>query len=108
MFRCYIFFICLLQLAIIVNSLIGRTSHTACYVDNKIYFIGGETTKGSTNDVFYLDVSKPFSLLGSDLPIVNITSNISNRVSATSTGCKDTIFLLGGNDDNAPFIYTYN
>ena len=76
MFRYYIFYICFFQLVSIVNSytLLKRGYHIASYVDNKIYFLGGSTEeKAYTNDFFYLDVSKPFTL-DSDLPIVDLSS----------------------------------
>src|SRR5436190_13014285 len=117
MFRYYIFYVCFFQLASIVNSytLLKRGYHTASYVDNKIYFLGGTTDeKAYTNDFFYLDVSKPFTL-GSDLPIVDLSNKslIYNYSIATLTVCgpnKDTIFLLGGEfeDNTAPLVFAYN
>jgi hypothetical protein len=118
MFRYNIFHIILiLQLAIIANSytLLKRTQHTASYVDNKIYFIGGKTDeKTYTNDFFYLDVSKPFTL-NFELPIVDLSSktSIPNHAMATSIVCglnKDTIFLFGGEfeDSTAHLDFVFN
>jgi hypothetical protein len=118
MFRYYIFCICIFQLlATVVNSytLLNRVQHTASYVDNKIYFLGGSTNeKTYTNDFFYLDVSKPFTL-DSDLPIVDLSdkTSIPNHATATSSVCgsnKDTIFLFGGTfeDDTAPLVFAFN
>src|ERR1051325_9015274 len=119
--RYYIFCIFLYKLATIVNSytLLKRNLHTANYVDDKIYFLGGQTgtdgidAKLYTNDFFYLDVSKPFTL-DSDLPIVDLTgkTRIPNHAIATSTVCgpsKDTIFLFGGEfeDNTAPLVFAF-
>ncbi|CAG8456521.1 1379_t:CDS:2 [Funneliformis caledonium] len=118
MFRYDIFLILLFQLLTLVNSykLIVRALHTANYVNDKIYFLGGETdTTSYTNDFFYLDVSAPFTL--DSLPIVDITSKvqIAKHQRATSTVCgpnKDTIFLFGGTIDidesAASLVYAFN
>src|SRR6266540_4049551 len=38
----------------------GRIGHSSVLVGNKIYFFGGKNINVCTNEVFYLDVSKPF------------------------------------------------
>ncbi|CAI2185698.1 17716_t:CDS:2 [Funneliformis geosporum] len=118
MFRYNILLIFLLQLITLVNSykLIGRSLHTANYINDKIYFLGGETDTASyTNDFFYLDVSAPFTL--NSLPIVDLTRNvqIAKLQRASSTVCgpnKDTIFLFGGwidiDESAASLVYTFN
>jgi hypothetical protein len=115
-----IFFIFLFHLTAIVSShtLFKRTEHTANYVDNKIYFLGGIITDGSyTDDFFYLDVSKPFDLFsGSGLSIVDLTNltKIPKHARATSIICgpnKDTIFLFGGNFETnhiVPLVSAFN
>ncbi|PKY55268.1 hypothetical protein RhiirA4_448331 [Rhizophagus irregularis] len=84
-------------------TLVGRFGHTASYMDNKIYFLGGITKDNirGANDFFYLDVSIPFNL-DSTLPIVDL-SNDAHQVYphfyGVSTVCgsnKDTIFLIFG------------
>jgi hypothetical protein len=117
MFRNYIFYIFLFQFTTVVNSytLLNRSNHTANYVDNKIYFLGGETEeKNYTNDFFYLDVSKPFTL-NSDLPVVDLSSKplIYSNVFPITTVCgskNDTIFLIGGEfeDNTAPLVFAFN
>ncbi|PKY55276.1 hypothetical protein RhiirA4_474613 [Rhizophagus irregularis] len=103
MSRYSIFFFVFFSQLIITSpyTLVGRSGHTASYMDNKIYFLGGYTEKyfSGTNDFFYLDVSKPFNL-DSTLPISDL-SNDSRYVNAygkgVSTICgpnKDTIFLI--------------
>ncbi|RGB28506.1 hypothetical protein C1646_767726 [Rhizophagus diaphanus] len=105
MSRYSIFFFVFFSQLIITSpyTLVGRVGHTASYMDNKIYFLGGKTenyTKG-TNDFFYLDVSKPFNL-DSTLPIVDLsndTRQIDSHFNGISTICgpsKDTIFLIFG------------
>src|SRR5436309_3439331 len=121
MVRYYIFFIFLFNLTTVVSSytLLGRNDHTANYLDDKIYFLGGETDYASfTSDFFYLDVSKPFdTFLGSDLSIVDLTnlSQILKHARSTSTICgpnKDTIFLFGGDIENKdiaePLVFAFN
>ncbi|CAG8465601.1 14745_t:CDS:2 [Funneliformis caledonium] len=93
-----------------------RALHTSNYLNDKIYFLGGETDRAShTNDFFYLDVSAPFTL--DSLPIVDLTRNvqIAKHKRATSSVCgpnKDTIFLFGGDIDGdesaASLVYTFN
>ncbi|CAI2164823.1 18496_t:CDS:2 [Funneliformis geosporum] len=95
-------FILLFLLATIVNSykLTGRTLHTANYQNEKIYFLGGITeTANYTNDLFYLDVSIPFTL--DSLPIFDLSSNIqiAKHAKATSTVCVDV---------KEPLIFAFN
>ncbi|CAB4407957.1 unnamed protein product [Rhizophagus irregularis] len=96
------FFVFFLQLIITSPyTLVGRSGHTASYMDNKIYFLGGGTKiyRDGTNDFFYLDVSKPFNL-DSTLPIVDLSNDarqIYPHENGVSTICgpnKDTIYLI--------------
>ncbi|RIA87860.1 hypothetical protein C1645_877771 [Glomus cerebriforme] len=119
MFQYPIFLIFLSQLATIVNSyaLLNRGDHTANYVNDKIYFLGGHTNERPfTNDFFYLDVSKPFNSF-LDLPIVDLTNitYVPKHTRATSTICglkKDTIFIFGGDienfKDDTPLVFAFN
>ncbi|CAB4408070.1 unnamed protein product [Rhizophagus irregularis] len=105
MSRYFIFFFVFFSQLIITSpyTLVGRFGHTASYMDNKIYFLGGMTEKYSedTNDFFYLDVSKPFNL-DSTLPIFDLSNDaryIHPHHNGVSTICgpnKDTIFIIGG------------
>lgn len=107
MFQYYIFFFVFLSQLIIISSytLVGRNGHTAHYIDDKIYFLGGETeTNAFTNDFFYLDVSKPFNL--DSLPIFDLTSNNTQIPKYANA----TIFLYGfnhGNDKTTPFVLEF-
>ncbi|UZO11879.1 uncharacterized protein OCT59_003432 [Rhizophagus irregularis] len=97
------FFVFFLQLIITSPyTLVGRSGHTASYMDNKIYFLGGRTKiyRDGTNDFFCLDVSKPFNL-DSTLPIVVDLSNDARQIYPHKNGAsaicgpnKDTIYLI--------------
>jgi hypothetical protein len=84
-------------------------------MDNKIYFIGGETENYpiGTNDFFYLDVSIPFNLDSTLLPIVDLSNDaryIHPHSYGVSTICgpnKDTIFIIGGSSQDS-FSYRFN
>ncbi|CAB5352892.1 unnamed protein product [Rhizophagus irregularis] len=109
-----LFFVFFSQLIITSSyTLVGRKGHTASYMDNKIYFLGGAIENYfETNDFFYLDVSKPFNL-DSTLPIVDL-SNDARKIhphssSGVSTICgpnKDTIFLICGVSKDS-FFYRF-
>src|SRR5438270_2870714 len=85
------------------NQRYTRFAHASALIDKKLYFMfgnlfdsGGHTT--STRDLFYLDVSKPFT---NSLPsLVDIQSNLPVTItwSASSAGGRDrsTIFSFGG------------
>ncbi|CAB4408072.1 unnamed protein product [Rhizophagus irregularis] len=116
MSRYFIFFFVFFSQLIITSpyTLVGRVGHTASYMDNKIYFIGGITEKYTegTNDFFYLDVSKPFNL-DSTLPIFDLSNDaryIHPHSYGVSTICgpnKDTIFIIGGTFQDS-FSYRFN
>ncbi|PKY15918.1 hypothetical protein RhiirB3_478821 [Rhizophagus irregularis] len=102
MSRYSIFFFFFSQLIITSPyTLVGRVGHTASYMDNKIYFLGGMIEKYSddTNDFFYLDVSKPFNL-DSTLPIFDLSNDAryihphSYGVSSICGPNKDMIFIM--------------
>ncbi|UZO11888.1 uncharacterized protein OCT59_003441 [Rhizophagus irregularis] len=109
-----LFFVFFSQLIITSSyTLVGRKGHTASYMDNKIYFLGGAIENYfETNDFFYLDVSKPFNL-DSTLPIVDL-SNDARKIhphssSGVSTICgpnNDTIFLICGVSKDS-FFYRF-
>ncbi|PKY58699.1 hypothetical protein RhiirA4_480826 [Rhizophagus irregularis] len=115
MSRYSIFFFVFFSQLIITSpyTLVERDRHTASYMDNKIYFLGGSTEQYpiGTNDFFYLDVSIPFNL-DSTLPIYDLSNDaryIHPHSYGASTICgpnKDTIFLICGvSEDN--FYYRF-
>ncbi len=86
------------------------------FLGDKLYFLGGYvTTSGShSNEVFYLDVSKPFK---SNIPSwVDLTSSAAipfgssfATVSLININNSRTIYLLGGFlIDSESFIYAFN
>ncbi|KAF0449843.1 kelch repeat protein [Gigaspora margarita] len=115
MFSIFIF----LQLMIIVNSYsyipLNRDEHVASYIDNKIFFLGGETdTQDLTNAFFFLDVSIPFNT--SSLPMYDLSriTQIPYNRRASSVVCetvKDVIFVWGGDlclNCSSPLIFAFN
>ncbi|KAF0364784.1 kelch repeat protein [Gigaspora margarita] len=113
MFSIFIF----LQLIITVTSYIplNRDEHVASYIDNKIFFLGGETdTQNLTKDFFFLDVSIPFNT--SSLPMYDLNSitEIPFNRRASSIVCetvKDAIFVWGGDfglNSSSPLIFAFN
>ncbi|CAB4376982.1 unnamed protein product [Rhizophagus irregularis] len=97
-----------------------RISHTATYINNKLYILGGEsiTTNPTTNEIalkefFYLDCSKSFDTTNLSWEFLS-NIQVPTRWSAASAKGginNDTIFIYGGfsNDENdLNLVYTYN
>src|SRR6266511_1422978 len=100
----------------------ARFGHTSALIDGKLYFICGGlfTSDGNitfSRDLFYLDVSKPFT---NNLPqLVDIQSNLPVNIvwSTASVGGhnKSTIFSFGGwltdlvygQFDTNDFVFTF-
>jgi hypothetical protein len=101
---------------------VGRIQHTATLVGTKIFFLGGKVGKingdKSTNDFFYLDISKSFEKSKDALPFVNLTDNalvISPHYGAATSvfgKLKDSIFFFGGDmgilNDQSRLTYSFN
>jgi N-acetylneuraminic acid mutarotase len=120
----YLFFI--ISLFLEVESFIpgGRLAHSSVLVENKLYFLGGVVDNDNnfcSNEVFYLDVSKPFNMqapLWTDLtPNAGIPfRSCFGSVSLNKINNEQTIFLFGGitldiatNNDYFPsIIYSLN
>ncbi|GBB86471.1 hypothetical protein RclHR1_01290015 [Rhizophagus clarus] len=83
-----------------------RAYHTATFVGDKIYFLGGFTESlNYTNDFFTLDVSKSFNqsegLPFEDLSYLSSSVPEHNRATTSVGGqLKDTIFLFDGHMGN--------
>src|ERR1043166_2949704 len=82
----------------------GRFLHTATLIGTKIYFLGGAISvspRQSTNDFFYLDISKSFNK-SNPLPLVDLKDKaleLPPHYAATATTfgeLKDSIFFFGG------------
>jgi hypothetical protein len=78
----------------------GRYFHTATLVGMRIYYLGGRNINNlSTNDFFYLDISKSFNKTENSLPFVNVILNGTtprHYGGATTVFDKNSIFLFGG------------
>src|SRR5436853_7796504 len=95
-----------------------RFLHTATYIDNKLYILGGGRFTNSlsgfniTNEFFYLNISGPFntkSLSWKDLS--NYTTSSHYGAAAVVGGANNnTLFLYGGytNDTTMPLISTFD
>src|SRR5436190_4191752 len=78
----------------------GRISHSSVLVGNKIYFLGG-WGGGSTNEVFYLDVSQPFNTQAPPWNDLTQSAGIPFKSSWATASLSDinneqTIYLFGG------------
>src|SRR6266542_1009328 len=116
----YLFFILLIYPFFEVETFtpIGRHGHSSVLVENKIYFFGGtiDVEGGSTNEVFYLDVSQQFNIAFP--PFNDVTANEGipfnssfGTVSSRDKNNEETIFLFGGytyNDSITSLVYTLN
>ncbi|KAF0538633.1 galactose oxidase [Gigaspora margarita] len=81
----------------------GRYLHSSVLVDKKLYFSGGfKSTKlsdATTNEFFYLDISKPFTTTDNDsIPWVDLTYT-NNTLKIETTAC------IGGKDNDMIFIF---
>src|ERR1043165_1545821 len=79
----------------------GRIGHSSVYVKNKLYFFGGFTGNGTTNEVFYLDVSQQFHIETPPFTDITEKQGIPFNSSFGTALLKDkdnvqTIFLFGG------------
>jgi hypothetical protein len=96
------YFIILFSLTILVESATNaRYAHTSTLIKDQLFIIGGQPISSQirgSNDVFYLDLTKPFTL--QDPPLVDITKTSGLPLSiswASSTVLKkDGILLYGG------------
>jgi hypothetical protein len=97
-----------------------RIFHTATYINNKLYVLGGESisTDPKINEItlkefFYLDCSKTFSTTNISWQYLSSTGAPSRWAAAAAIGGvnNNTIFLYGGflfsEDDDSDLVYTY-
>src|SRR5438105_71643 len=77
-----------------------RFAHSSVLIGNKFYIVGGNIPLSSSNDIFYIDVSKSFNV--TSIPITDLTSKapipLNNSQSTVSYGGADgsLICLFGG------------
>ncbi|GBB97696.1 hypothetical protein RclHR1_03040013 [Rhizophagus clarus] len=96
----------------------GRELHTATFVDNKLYILGG-LAFNTGKDFFYIDFSVPFNtqnIVFNDLSSINTVPSHFSAGSAKGGANNDTLFVCGGskNDNSAqnapiiPVVHTFN
>src|ERR1051325_2694361 len=93
-----------------------RIGHTATFINNKLYILGGRlssniTVGAGTIDFFYLDVSVPFNtqtLSWQDLSSVNIVPMHHGAASVNGGANNNTLFLFGGSNETMELVYTFD
>ncbi|KAF0518671.1 galactose oxidase [Gigaspora margarita] len=116
-FTLYIF-ICLLCFIFTSAAFIPdkRYSHSSVLINKKLYFSGGYYRPGqfyATNEFFYLDVSKPFTITDNGLmPWIDLTYT-GGPQKASATVCTDEknnnlFFIFGGYPYNSSFINQFD
>ncbi|KAF0369168.1 galactose oxidase [Gigaspora margarita] len=115
-FSLYIF-ICLLNF-VFTSAFIPdkRYSHSSVFINKKLYFSGGYSRPGkvyTTNEFFYLDVSKSFTITDNGLmPWIDLTYT-GGPQKASATVCtdeknNDLFFIFGGYPYNSSFINQFD
>ncbi|GBB95191.1 hypothetical protein RclHR1_24940002 [Rhizophagus clarus] len=116
MIQKYITLLFIFQLLIEINCQYvqkQREGHTATFIDNKLYILGGLSPNNVGKDFFYFDFSVPFNtqnLLLRDLSNINTVPSHFGAGSARGGVNNDTLFLCGevGNTATATIVYKFN
>src|SRR5881227_807206 len=102
----------LFQLLVKVNCQMmrNRIHHTATFIDNKLYILGGIDTR---KEFIYLDFSVKFNtknLLWHDLTNNNTVPSHYAAASVKGGASNNTLFLYGGygDDVNMALVYTFD
>jgi N-acetylneuraminic acid mutarotase len=92
-----------------------RVGHTATFIDNKLYILGGSLIDEVGKDFFYIDFSNPFNMQNltfNDLSKNNTVPPHFSAGSAKGGANNDTLFICGGADyvdfTNLELVYTFN
>src|SRR4051812_6954186 len=110
----YIIFWLLFQVFIEINcqlTPLNRDLHTATLIDNKLYFLGGNSIDGYRNEFFYLDVSVAFDtqkLSWQDLSNINTVPSHSSAAAVKGGANNVTLFLYGGYTPTMELVYTFD
>jgi N-acetylneuraminic acid mutarotase len=119
----YLFFIIYLFVEIESFTPAGRHAHSSVLVGNKLYFLGGlsDAVNDYTNEVFYLDVSKPFNTQAPPWNDLTQSARIPFKsswatASLSNVNNEQTIYLFGGiaqdlvtSENNvASMVYSFN
>ena len=97
----YLFFIIYLFLEIESFTPVGRIAYSSVLVKNKLYFFGGVDKSFMSNEVFYLDVSRPFNTQAPSWNDLTSSAGIPFKSSWATTSLSNinneqTIYLFGG------------
>src|ERR1051326_8398248 len=97
----YLFFIIYLFLEIESFTPVGRIAHSSVLVENKLYFFGGIDGSFISNEVFYLDVSRPFNIQAPPWNDLTSSAGIPFKsswaaASLSNINNEQTIYLFGG------------
>uniref|UniRef100_U9U034 Attractin/MKLN-like beta-propeller domain-containing protein n=1 Tax=Rhizophagus irregularis (strain DAOM 181602 / DAOM 197198 / MUCL 43194) TaxID=747089 RepID=U9U034_RHIID len=96
---------------------VGRISHSSILIGNKIYYFGGITDVGASDDAFYLDLSQSFDVVNppwTQIPNIPFRSSWASVASDNSNNAD--IYLFGGimfdvniqKDSFKSFVYKFN
>ncbi|CAG8684581.1 25152_t:CDS:2, partial [Cetraspora pellucida] len=93
-----------------------KYSHSSILINKKLYFIGGYSRPGqnyTTNEFFYLDVSKPFTIKDSASIPWNDLTYTGGPQKASATACTDgknddLIFIFGGYPYEPSFVNQFD
>ncbi|CAG8683518.1 24990_t:CDS:2 [Cetraspora pellucida] len=97
----------------------GRLVHSSVLLDRKIYFSGGSiiganaSSSSTSNEFFYLNVSKPFTTTDDALMPWNDLTNTNGPLKASATACvggknNDMIFIFGGFPYGQSFVNQFD
>ncbi|CAG8493315.1 18456_t:CDS:10 [Acaulospora morrowiae] len=89
----------------------GRAGHSAALYEKKIYFQGGKSYNvSSSNDFFYLDISKSFDITNpSSVPWVNLLfPNQPSRSYASSCVAGKGVYVFGDSDNTLPAVVQFD
>jgi N-acetylneuraminic acid mutarotase len=96
---------------------VGRLGHSSILIGNKIYYFGGVTDVGSSDEAFYLDLSQSFNVANPPwTQVTNIPFGSSWAAVALDNSNNADIYLFGGvmndvitqKDSYKSFVYKFN
>ena len=101
------------QLLVDCQTLDQRQLHTATFVDNKLYILGGVYLTNTTidiNEFIYLDVSSPFNTKGLSWQDLSTNTLLEHGGATTVVGGanNNTLFLYGITRVNSTRKWNYN
>ncbi|PKY58208.1 hypothetical protein RhiirA4_511849 [Rhizophagus irregularis] len=89
-----------------------RRGHTATFIDNKLYILGGSENGDAGKAFFYIDFSVPFNtqnLIVKDLSNINTVPEHTFATSVKGGANNNTLFLYGGfGPTSMDLVYIYD